>query len=109
MMRGWYKITIRSRTFYLHEGLNGTKRTAVYTATGKLLCRFGKPGSAIRPGTDKGNSYCARSAKIKIAPHWTKSPNWWSRLKWSCQGSRSVSKALYMGKAKKVKPPGWSV
>jgi hypothetical protein len=60
-------------------------------------CRsFGQKGKAkgggdrIRPGTKKGNAYCARSAKIKKC----KNPpcaNALSRKKWKCQGSRSVA------------------
>jgi len=60
-------------------------------------CRsFGQKGKAkgggdrIRPGTAKGNAYCARSAKIKKC----KNPpcaNALSRKKWKCQGSRSVA------------------
>jgi len=48
-----------------------------------------KGGDRIRPGTAKGNAYCARSAKIKKC----KNPpcaNTLSRKKWKCQGSRSV-------------------
>jgi len=48
-----------------------------------------KGGDRIRPGTKKGNAYCARSAKIKKC----KNPpcaNALSRKKWKCQGSRSV-------------------
>jgi len=64
-------------------------------------CRsFGQKGKAkgggdrIRPGTAKGNAYCARSAKIKKC----KNPpcaNALSRKKWKCQGSRSVAEAVW--------------
>jgi len=64
-------------------------------------CRsFGQKGKAkgggdrIRPGTAKGNAYCARSAKIKKC----KNPpcaNALSRKKWKCQGSRSVAEAKW--------------
>ena len=64
-------------------------------------CRsFGQKGNAkkggdrIRPGTKKGNAYCARSAKIKKC----KNPpcaNALSRKKWKCQGSRSVAEAKW--------------
>ena len=50
-------------------------------------------GDRIRPGTKKGNAYCARSAKIKKC----KNPpcaNALSRKKWKCQGSRSVAESL---------------
>ena len=58
-------------------------------------CRsFGQKGSAkgggdrIRPGTKKGDAYCARSAKIKKC----KNPpcaNALSRKKWKCKGAKS--------------------
>ena len=60
-------------------------------------CRsFGQSGQAkaggdrIRPGTKKGDAYCARSAKIKKC----KNPpcaNDLSRKKWKCRGSKSVT------------------
>ena len=60
-------------------------------------CRsFGQAGKAkdggdrIRPGTKKGDAYCARSAKIKKC----KNPpcaNALSRKKWKCKGSKSVA------------------
>jgi len=53
-----------------------------------------KGGDRIRPGTAKGNAYCARSAKIKKC----KNPpcaNALSRKKWKCQGSRSVAEATW--------------
>jgi len=46
-------------------------------------------GDRIRPGTKKGDAYCARSAKIKKC----KSPpcaNDLSRKKWKCRGSKSM-------------------
>ena len=59
-------------------------------------CRsFGQAGQAkgggdrIRPGTKKGDAYCARSAKIKKC----KNPpcaNALSRKKWKCRGSKSM-------------------
>ncbi len=48
-----------------------------------------KGGDRIRPGTKKGDAYCARSAKIKKC----KNPpcaNDLSRKKWKCRGSKSM-------------------
>ena len=63
-------------------------------------CRsFGQKGQAkgggdrIRPGTKKGDAYCARSAKIKKC----KNPpcaNDLSRKKWKCRGSKSMREAV---------------
>lgn len=53
--------------------------------------RYGQAGSEIRPGTSKGDAYCARSAKIK--GDWRSdpnSPNNLSRRKWKCRGSKSL-------------------
>jgi hypothetical protein len=46
-------------------------------------------GDRIRPGTKKGDAYCARSLKIKKC----KNPpcaNALSRKKWKCRGSKSM-------------------
>jgi hypothetical protein len=53
--------------------------------------KYGQKGSSIKPGTAKGDAYCARSAKIK--GDWKKdpnSPNNLSRKKWRCRGSKSM-------------------
>ena len=63
----------------------------------KRTVKFGQAGKAadgkdrIRPGTSKGDAYCARSAKIK--GDWKKdpnSPNRLSRKKWKCKGAKSM-------------------
>jgi len=51
---------------------------------------FGASGYRIKPGTDAGNSYCARSEKIKGAND-KSTPNYWARQLWSCEGNKSVS------------------
>ena len=57
----------------------------------KKIVKYGQKGATISPGTAKGNSYCARSAKIK--GDWKSnpnSPNALSRKKWKCRGSKSM-------------------
>lgn len=83
--------------------LEAKKKKACKPAKGKRFakrvngkCRsFGQSGQAkgggdrIRPGTKKGDAYCARSAKIKKC----KNPpcaNDLSRKKWKCRGSKSM-------------------
>lgn len=57
----------------------------------KKTVRFGQKGATISPGSKRGDSYCARSAKIngdwKSDPN---SPNALSRKKWRCKGSKSM-------------------
>lgn len=60
---------------------------------------FGASGYRIKPGTDAGNSYCARSEKIKGANDKT-SANYWARQLWSCEGNKSVSDKPFFGKIK---------
>lgn len=105
----WRKLIHRNKIFYIQSTPNGRRAFAVFNRFGKLLCRFGQPGADIRPGTAKGNSYCTRSEKIKgpslKGTAWERSPNYWSRLNWSCKGALSTQKANFFGKARKVKPP----
>jgi len=73
-------------------------KTIVNQSTGrKRIVKYGQAGKAkdgkdrIRPGTKKGDAYCARSAKIK--GDWKSdpnSPNNLSRKKWRCRGSKSM-------------------
>jgi hypothetical protein len=73
-------------------------KTIVNPATGrKKTIEYGQAGKAkdgkdrIRPGTKKGDAYCARSAKIK--GDWKNdpnSPNNLSRKRWRCKGSKSM-------------------
>ena len=49
-------------------------------------------GARVKPGTSKGDAYCARSLKIK--GNWKNdpnSPNSLSRKKWKCRGAKSVA------------------
>ncbi len=65
----------------------GRKKTVRYGQAGKAK----DGGDRIRPGTKKGDAYCARSAKIK--GDWKSdpnSPNSLSRKKWKCRGSKSM-------------------
>ena len=85
------------------EEIDEAKKKACKPSKGKRFakrvdgkCRsYGQKGQAksggdrIRPGTKKGDAYCARSAKIKKC----KNPpcaNALSRKKWKCRGSKSM-------------------
>ena len=68
------------------------------TASGKKVSygQAGKAkdgGSRVRPGTKKGDAYCARSnAQMKKFPKAAKDPNSPLRLsgkRWKCSGSKS--------------------
>ena len=64
----------------------GRTRKVSYGQAGKAA----DGGPRVRPGTAKGDAYCARSANIK--GDWKddpNSPNNLSRRKWKCVGSKS--------------------
>jgi hypothetical protein len=62
------------------------------TAGGKKVS-YGQKGASVKPGTSKGDSYCARSAgQMKKHPKAAKDPNSplrLSRKRWKCSGTKS--------------------
>lgn len=61
----------------------------------KKTVRYGQKGASIKPGTKKGDSYCARSLGIKKRLSKKKqndpnTPNNLSRKKWKCRGAKSM-------------------
>ena len=64
----------------------GSKKAAV-TSEGRVI-NFGAAGARVRPGTDAGNAYCARSAGIN-SPSDRLTPNDLARADWHCVGSVS--------------------
>ena len=70
----------------LVKTVGGRTRKVSYGQAGKAK----DGGDRIRPGTSKGDAYCARSNKIK--GDWRSdpnSPNNLSRRKWKCIGNKS--------------------
>ncbi len=63
------------------------------TASGKKVS-YGQKGAKVKPGTKKGNSYCARSSgQMKKHPKAAKDPNSplrLSRKRWKCKGTKST-------------------
>jgi hypothetical protein len=78
---------------------NKGKAKVKVTSTGKRVS-YGQAGPAkgggsrVKPGTSKGDAYCARSAgQKKRSPKAAKDPNSplnLSRKRWKCSGSKST-------------------
>lgn len=72
-----------------------SKKVITNPKTGrKKTVRYGQKGASVKPGTKKGDSYCARSNGIKKSLPASKrndpnSPNNLSRKKWRCVGDKS--------------------
>lgn len=68
------------------------KAKAKVTASGKKVS-YGQKGAKVKPGTKKGDAYCARSAgQMKEHPQAAKDPNSplrLSRKRWKCKGEKS--------------------
>jgi hypothetical protein len=77
------------------------KASVKITSTGKKVS-YGQAGPAkdggprVKPGTSKGDAYCARSAgQMRDFPKAAKNPNSplrLSRENWKCSGTKSKSK-----------------
>lgn len=72
-----------------------SKKTFTNPKTGrKNTVKYGQKGASVKPGTPKGDSYCARSAGIKkrlskADQNNPNTPNNLSRKKWKCVGKKS--------------------
>ena len=69
-------------------------KTVTNPKTGrKKTVRYGQKGAKVKPGTAKGDAYCARSAaQMKKHPKAAKDPNSplrLSRKRWKCSGTKS--------------------
>ena len=82
----------------LSKPARGKARVKI-TAAGRKVS-YGQAGKAkdggprVRPGTSKGDAYCARSAgQMKSHPKAAKDPNSplrLSRKRWACKGTKSM-------------------
>ena len=91
---------LRGPHFSLMAKPNKGKAKVKVTASGKKVS-YGQAGEAkgggprVRPGTSKGDSYCARSLGIKKGlskekQNDTNTPNNLSRKRWKCKGAKST-------------------
>ena len=71
-------------------------KARVKVTSGGKKVSYGQKGAKVKPGTKKGDSYCARSAaQMKKYPKAAKDPNSplrLSRKRWKCSGSKSRRK-----------------
>jgi len=72
---------------------NKGKAKVKITSSGKKVS-YGQQGASVKPGTSKGDSYCARSLGIKKGLSKKKqnnpnTPNNLSRKRWKCSGAKS--------------------
>jgi len=68
-------------------------KARVKRTSGGRKVSYGQKGAKVKPGTKKGDSYCARSAgQMRSHPRAARNPNSplrLSRKRWKCSGSKS--------------------
>ncbi|MBN30347.1 MAG: hypothetical protein CMB34_06765 [Euryarchaeota archaeon] len=79
----------KARVKLVKNSKTGRTRKVSYGQAGKAK----SGGPRVRPGTSKGDSYCARSlGQMKRSPKAAKDPNSplrLSRKRWKCSGAKS--------------------
>jgi len=95
----------KGKNYRIRKSPRKNKEYVAKLPDGKKV-HFADPDMGEKPGSKRGNNYCARS--MGIAQEYnikgdTKSPNFWSRQLWSCEGKKSKSKKRFFGK---IKPKG---
>lgn len=91
------RILVRDKVYTIKKS---TRKGKQYMVTGFGLrspVHFGDIKMPEFPGTKRGNAYCSRSYGIKGRGN-IQSPNFWSRLMWSCKGKKSISKRRFKRK-----------
>jgi len=83
-------VTVKGRRFKIGRSKAKNKKYVArpLSKTGRSH-NFGQKGATARPGTPKGDSYCARSAKIRSKNPSRPSANDFSRMLWNCNGAKS--------------------
>jgi hypothetical protein len=92
------KYIIQGETVQISQSTRKNKEYVAKFPDGDRI-HFADPTMNEFPGTKRGDSYCARSFGIKGKDD-VRSPNFWSRQLWSCQGKKSISSRRFFGKLK---------
>lgn len=86
-------VTVKGKKFKIARSKAKNKKYVAKPVSGKgASVNFGQKGANAKPGTSKGDSYCARSAKIKSKNPSKPSANDFARKLWNCKGSKSMKK-----------------
>ena len=84
-------VTVKGRRYRISRGTAKDKKYKATPLSGKGVIQFGAKGYSARPGTCKGDNYCARSSGIKSSKRGA-SANDFSRMLWNCNGKKSMKR-----------------
>lgn len=82
-------VKIGNQSFNIQRSTRKGKKYKACPTNGGSCIHFGATGFTAKPGTKKGNNYCARSSGIKSS---RVSANTFSRMLWNCEGKVSKKK-----------------
>ena len=77
-------VTVKGRRYRIGRGTAQGKKYKATPLSGTGINQFGAKGYNARPGTSKGDNYCARSSGIKSSKRGA-SANDFSRMLWNCR------------------------
>jgi hypothetical protein len=82
-------VKVGNQSFKIGKSTREGKKYKACPTNGGSCVHFGATGYTAKPGTTKGDSYCARSAGIKSS---RVSANTFARMLWNCEGKKSKKK-----------------
>ena len=82
-------VTVKGQKFKISAGTAKGKKYKATALSGNKTVQFGAKGYSARPGTAKGDNYCARSSGIKSSKSGA-TANDFARNLWNCQGKKSM-------------------
>lgn len=82
-------VTIKGRKYKISAGTAKGKKYKATPLQGSGVIQFGAKGYNARPGTKKGDNYCARSSGIKSSKKGA-TANDFARALWNCNGKKSM-------------------
>ena len=82
-------VTVKGQKFKISAGTAKGKQYKATALSGNKTVQFGAKGYSARPGTAKGDNYCARSSGIKSSKSGA-TANDFARKLWNCQGKKSM-------------------
>ncbi len=94
------KYKYKGKNYKIRKSPRENKEYVVKLPNGKKV-HFADPEMGEKPGSKRGDNYCARSKGIADKYDLkgdTSSANTWSRILWSCEGKKSVKNKRFFGK-----------
>ena len=82
-------VTVKGKKYKIQPSTAKGKKYTAKPVNGKgKKIHFGAKGYTARPGTERGNNYCARSLGIKSTQSGA-TANDFARMLWNCKGKTS--------------------